>query len=67
MYTMLAWQGLHVTLLTFMAAYTLARCFAGHVDCVRRNTFDNTRIMWHFSAAQALVSLIVIHSPRWLT
>jgi cytochrome c oxidase subunit I+III len=66
MYTMLAWQGLHVTLLTLMAAYTLARVFAGHVDRVRRNTFDNTRIMWYFSAAQALVSMIVIHSPRWL-
>jgi cytochrome c oxidase subunit I+III len=65
MYTMVAWQGLHVTLLTLMAGFTLARTLAGYVDQVRRNTFDNTRIFWYFGAAQALVGLLVIHSPRW--
>ncbi len=66
MYTMLAWQGLHVTLLTLMAGYTIARSFAGYIDHARRNTFDNTRIMWYFSAAQAVIGLLVMHTPRWL-
>jgi cytochrome c oxidase subunit I+III len=65
-YTLVAWQGLHVVLLTFMAAYTLARHWAGLLDGTRRNTFDNTRLMWYFSAAQALIGLLIAHSPRWL-
>jgi cytochrome c oxidase subunit I+III len=65
-FTMLAWQGLHVFLLTLMAGYTLARSWAGLLDRERRNTFDNTRVMWHYSVAQALVALVVMHAPRVL-
>jgi cytochrome c oxidase subunit I+III len=65
-FTMLAWQGLHVFLLTSMAGYTLARSWAGLLDRERRNTFDNTRVMWHYSVAQALVALAVMHAPRVL-
>ena len=67
MYTMLAWQGLHVALLTLMTLYTLARRWAGLLNPAHRNTFDNTRIMGYFSVAQALVALAVLHAPRVLT
>lgn len=63
-YTMLAWSALHATLLTLMAAFAIARNRAGRLDAVRRNVFDNTRIMWYFSAAQAIVALAVMHAPR---
>jgi hypothetical protein len=37
----------------------------GLVDANRRNVFDNTRIMWYYSAAQGLVALFVMHSSRF--
>jgi cytochrome c oxidase subunit I+III len=64
--TMAAWQGLHVVLLTFMALFTMARAGAGLVDSVRRNVFDNTRIMWHYSVVQGLIVLVVGQTPRLL-
>jgi cytochrome c oxidase subunit I+III len=64
-YTILAWQGLHAVLLTFMGLYTLARQWAGLLDAVRRNTFDNTRIMWFYCAAQGLIALLVVNAPRF--
>lgn len=66
-YTMLAWQGLHVVLMLLMGGYTIARNVAGKVNQRRRNTFDNTRIMWHYSAMQALVALAVLQLPRVLS
>jgi cytochrome c oxidase subunit I+III len=63
-YTMLAWQGLHAALLTLMTTYTLVRRWAGLLSPTHRNTFDNTRIMGYYSAAQALVALAVLHAPR---
>jgi cytochrome c oxidase subunit I+III len=64
-YTIVAWQGLHAVLLTLMDGYTLVRAWAGMIDKQRRNVFDNTRIMWYYCAAQGLVALVVLHSPRF--
>jgi cytochrome c oxidase subunit I+III len=63
-YTMIAWQLLHAVLLTFMALYCLARHWCGLIDAQRRNTFDNTRIMWYFCCAQAVIALLVMNSVR---
>jgi cytochrome c oxidase subunit I+III len=63
-YTMVAWQGLHAVLLTLMAGFTLARWWCGLIDAVRRNVFDNTRIMYYYCAAQGVIALLVMHSPR---
>jgi cytochrome c oxidase subunit I+III len=63
-YTIVAWQGLHVMVLTAMGGYTLARSAAHLVDATRRNTFDNTRIFWYYCVAQALVAIIVLNAPR---
>jgi cytochrome c oxidase subunit I+III len=66
-YTMLAWQGLHAVLLTMMAGFTLVRLGFGLIDSLRRNVFDNTKIMWYYSAAQGVFALLVMHSPRFAT
>lgn len=63
-YTMLAWQALHVVLLTLMAGYTLARSWAGLLNAERRSTFDNTRLMWHYTIAQGAAALAVMYTPR---
>ena len=34
------------------------------IDPVRRVVFDNTRIMGYYCAAQGVVALLVMHSPR---
>jgi cytochrome c oxidase subunit I+III len=66
-YMLVTWQAVHAVLLVFMNLFTLARHLAGKLDVVRRNTFDNTRIMWCFCAIQALVALCVIHTPRFVS
>ena len=63
-YTMVAWQGLHAVLLTLMAGFTLLRLWLGMIDPVRRVVFDNTRIMWYYCAAQGVIALVVMNSPR---
>jgi cytochrome c oxidase subunit I+III len=64
-YTMIAWQGLHAVLLTLMGVFTMARLWAGMIDATRRNVFDNTRIFWYYSAAQGVIALLAMHSPRF--
>jgi cytochrome c oxidase subunit I+III len=63
-YALLAWQGAHVLLVAIMGAYTLARRYAGLLDAARRVTYENTWLMWLFTALQGIATLAVIHSPR---
>jgi cytochrome c oxidase subunit I+III len=64
MYALLSWQGLHVVLLALMGAYTLARIWSGLLDRKRRATFDHTRLIWHYTAGQGLIVLLVLQSAR---
>ncbi|HEX2492866.1 MAG TPA: cytochrome c oxidase subunit I [Steroidobacter sp.] len=64
MYALLAWQGLHVALVWLMGAYTIARLWAGKLNAVRRGVFDNLRLVQHYTAAQGLLALLVLHAPR---
>jgi cytochrome c oxidase subunit I+III len=60
-------QGVTVLTLLMMAGYTLARSWRGRLDHVRRVTFDNTRLLWHYTVAQGLVGLGLTHViPRAL-
>ena len=52
-------------LLTLMCGFTLVRAWVGMIDANRRVVFDNTRIMWYYSAAQGLIALIVLQSARF--
>ena len=48
-----------------MGLYTIARWLAGKLDSVRRATFDNTMLFWHYTVGQGLVGLLVVHGfPR---
>ena len=60
-YSILAFQLFFVTVALVMALYTLARSFAGRLDRVRRATFDNTMLFWHYTAGQGLAGLVLLH------
>jgi cytochrome c oxidase subunit I+III len=48
-----------------LALFALARRAAGRLDRVRRVTFDNARLFWHYVVAQTLVGLLLVHGfPR---
>jgi cytochrome c oxidase subunit I+III len=66
-YTILALQAFFVATVAIMALYTIARWWTGKLDSVRRSTFDNTMLFWHYATAQGLVGVIVVHGfPRLL-
>ena len=60
-YTILAYQGLHVAALAVMASYTLARSICGLLDATRRVTFDNTMLLWNYTVGQGMIVLGIIH------
>jgi cytochrome c oxidase subunit I+III len=63
--TVLGLQAVYGVTLVIMALYTLARSFTGKLDGIRRATYDNTMLLWHFAVAQGLVGLAVVHGfPR---
>jgi cytochrome c oxidase subunit I+III len=67
-YTVAAFQGFFAVVLAIMALYTVARSLAGRLDGVRRATFDNTALFWHYTTAQGLVGLLIVHAfPRLLS
>jgi hypothetical protein len=43
----------------------MARSAAGLLTPVRRATFDNTMLLWHYTVGQGLLGLLVVHGfPR---
>ena len=51
--------------LLVMAGFVLARLFAGRLDRVRRVTFDNLALLWHYTVGQGLLGLLLVHGfPR---
>jgi cytochrome c oxidase subunit I+III len=64
-YCIVALQGFFVGTVAIMGAYTIARWLAGKLDGVRRATFDNTMLFWHYTTAQGLIGLLLTHGfPR---
>jgi cytochrome c oxidase subunit I+III len=58
-------EGFHVVAVVALAAFAIARRWAGLIDRTRRNVFDNVRIFWHYVAAQTLTGLLLVHAfPR---
>ena len=58
-YTFVALQGFFVAVMTIMVLYTLARSLCGLLNGVRRATFDNTMLLWHYTTAQGLVAIAI--------
>lgn len=54
-----------VLALLIMGLFTLARHLAGKLDAVRRVTYDNYALLYHYTVAQSLLGLGLIHGfPR---
>jgi cytochrome c oxidase subunit I+III len=61
----IALQGFFVATAVVMGLYTIARSLAGRLDGSRRVTFEMTMLFWHYTVAQGLVGLALIHGfPR---
>jgi heme/copper-type cytochrome/quinol oxidase subunit 3 len=54
-------EGFYGMAVIAMALYALAYHRAGRLDRVRRAVFDNTRLLWHYTVAQSLAGLALVH------
>ncbi|MGH8515796.1 MAG: cytochrome ubiquinol oxidase subunit I, partial [Gammaproteobacteria bacterium] len=66
-YTFIALQGFFVAVIAIMGLYTLARSLCGMLNGVRRATFENTMLMWHYTTAQGIVGIAISTFFPWLT
>jgi cytochrome c oxidase subunit I+III len=58
-------EGFFVFVAVALGLFALARRWAGLVDAERRATFDNARLFMHYTVAQSLAGLAMIHGfPR---
>ena len=67
-YTFASVQGFFVAVIVIMGLYTCARASAGLLDRERRSTFDNTMVFWHYTVAQGVVGVALVHGfPRMVS
>jgi heme/copper-type cytochrome/quinol oxidase subunit 3 len=58
-------EGFFVTVVVVLALFAAARYAAGLLDHERRVTFDNARLLWHYTVGQSVVGLALVHGfPR---
>jgi cytochrome c oxidase subunit I+III len=58
-------DGFFVAVALVLAAFALARHAAGRLDAARRVHFDNAKLFWHYTVAQSLAGLALVHGfPR---
>jgi cytochrome c oxidase subunit I+III len=60
-YTFAGFQALYTAVAVIMALYVAARRRAGLLDRERRATFDNMLLFWHYTVAQTLGGLALLH------
>jgi heme/copper-type cytochrome/quinol oxidase subunit 3 len=60
-YLVLSFEGFFGVVVITLALFALARHFAGRLDAQRRVTFDNARLYWHYTVAQSLLGLALVH------
>ena len=60
-FAIIALQAFFVATTAIMGVFTIARWLAGKLDSVRRSTFDNTMLFWHYTTAQGLLGLLVTY------
>lgn len=66
-YAVIGLQGVLMTVLVYMGMFTLGRSLAGRLAPARRACYDNTMVLWHYTVAQGLLALGLIHGfPRLL-
>ena len=60
-------QGQCVAAAVAMGLFSAARHIAGKLDGVRRVTIENTALFWHYTVAQGVAGLLLVHLfPRLL-
>lgn len=59
-------QAIYVAFVAFMGLYTVARSAAGLLSDRRRQTFDNTRLLWLYTVVQGLLGLALVHGFAYL-
>jgi heme/copper-type cytochrome/quinol oxidase subunit 3 len=57
----LAVDGFFAGVSIVLALFALARHFGGKLDAVRRVTFDNAKLFWHYTVAQTLTGIVIVH------
>jgi cytochrome c oxidase subunit I+III len=60
-------QAFYVAVIAVMAGYAIARRWARRLDARARVTYDNTRLLWHYTLLQGLATVVLLHGmPRLL-
>ena len=64
-HVMLVLAAFYGAVVATLAWFAIARALAGKLNRVRRVTFDNARIFWHYTVVQTLVGIALVHGfPR---
>jgi hypothetical protein len=64
-HAVLSVDGFFALVAVALALFALARHATGRLDRARRVTFDNARLFWHYTVAQSLAGLALVHGfPR---
>jgi cytochrome c oxidase subunit I+III len=64
-YAVAGLEALFVIVSVCMGSFTVARSLAGRLSPARRSPFDSTMIFWHYTVAQGVLSLVLVHGfPR---
>jgi cytochrome c oxidase subunit I+III len=64
-HAILSIDGFFIACAVVLALLALARRRAGRLDRERRVSFDNARLFWHYTVAQTLAGLLMVHGfPR---
>ena len=65
MVSVVQWSCIAVAVI--MGLVTLAKHLTGRVTSARRVTFDNVTLFWHYTVAQGIVGLLLVHFfPRMM-
>ena len=59
--TFIVVQAVTAATVLIMAMYALARSWRGRLDGTRRVTLDNTMLLWHYTVAQGVLALGLVH------
>ncbi|NYT57585.1 cbb3-type cytochrome c oxidase subunit I [Alcaligenaceae bacterium] len=66
-YALAGLQGVLTTVMAYMGVFTLARSLAGKLTPARRACYDNTMVLWHYTVAQGLLALGLVHGFPHMT
>jgi cytochrome c oxidase subunit I+III len=60
-FALAGYQGIFLAISALMVLYTAARWLAGYLTPLRRATYDNTMLFFHYTMAQGVTTLVITH------